>query len=162
MPTPANDDPRAGLLPGPPTAPATLGNTVRVGFYLQAPTLNEAKSAYLIDLDTAATTPGNFAIWIAQVIAGHAALTPEQRAARAHALPPQTTTGEGVNRPYAIDEAVIEAMNTAITADRAAGRFLSRSEFVTEAIRLATESARNRAGGTLPPPPRRLPNNPVR
>jgi hypothetical protein len=158
--TPASTEP-APLVPA-PTAPGTLGPTVRVGMYLHRKTFEEAKSAYLVDLDTAPAAPGNFAVWISQVLAGHAQLAPNKRLELAHQLPEETPEGRGISRSFHIPEQVIDEMNAAIVADRQHGRFLSRSEFATEAIRLATQSARTRAGGVLPPPPKRLPNNPVR
>ncbi len=143
----------AGLVPGGP-------GTTRVGFYLRRSTFEAAKSAYLADLDLVDGAPDSLARWVSAALGAHARLGVDERAAVVQALPIEAEGG-GFTRSFEVADQVIAAMNAAIVADRRAGRAVSRSGFAGEAIRIAIEAARQRAGGVLHPAPARLPNRPV-
>lgn len=139
--------------------PAQAGSTTRAGIYLHPGTFEAAKSAYIADFDQSGPDAADtFARWIAGVLDRHAARTPAERAAVADELPEEVFEGSGINRSFDLPDATMAGMHAAITADRRAGRVTSRSQFCSTAIRSATEDARRRAGGELPPAPKRLPN----
>lgn len=142
--------------------PADEVLTTRMGIYLHPHVFDAAKSAYLVDLDALPEAPDSFARWISAAIGSYAEQSAAARTAAIEVLPPEERVGSGVTRSFDIPNDIIAAMNTAIITDRESGRYLSRSEFAGQAIRTATEHARTRAGGVLPPPPARLPNKPVR
>lgn len=153
-PSPAQHRPR----PAAPTPAATSSSSdVRTGIYLQADTFAAAKSAYIADFETIPASPDTFAGWVASVFDRHAGRTPEKRAELASRLQAESP-GDGVNRSFTLPADTLEHIHQAIAADRRAGRVTSRSQFASEAIRSATEEARLRAGGALPPAPPRLPN----
>lgn len=149
--------------PATPAAPATT--PVRLALYW--PTrddYDEARSAYVAATDHGHPAP-SFAAWIADVVRTHAALTPARRAAVAAEAPPPPRSprgrAAGLSRTVVLDQAdadVPELIATASRADRAHGRAAGPSQFVAEAVRVAVAAARALTGGTLPPPPARLPN----
>jgi len=147
--------------PDPTTA---AGATTRLGTYWQLGTFETAKSAYLVDLDTAPEAPSGFAHWINRVIDKHARLSPQRRAKLAHTLGPEPKDGTGVSRSFTVTQATVAAMEAAIVADRKTlARMISRTEFVAEAVRAAITETRKRYGShQLPPAPARLPNKPPR
>lgn len=144
--------------------PAPPGeDTARLGVYWHPVTFAAAKSAYLADLDNSPGSPDSVARWIDRAIAAHAALAPARRAAAAEGLPAEDRDDRpAASRSFTVAAATMAAMQAAILDDRKHGRTLNRSEFATQAVRIATETARHRNGGTLPPAPARLPNKPVR
>lgn len=152
------------------TSPATrskpavraVSATTRTGLYFHPATFEAAKSAYLVDFDALPAPADSFARWISAALAAHAALTPAQRATATATLPEEPRSGSGFTRSFELDDTTVHAMETAITEERRVHRFLTRSQFGNEAVRVAIESARARAGGVLPPAPARLPNKPVR
>lgn len=105
----------------------------------------------LLGLDTSAYSVDSFARWISAALAAHAALTPAQRATAAAELPEEPRSGSGFTRSFELDDTTVQAMEDAITADRRAHRFVTRSQFGNEAVRAAIEAAKTRAGGVLPP-----------
>lgn len=141
---------------------ATAGETVRLGTYWHSATFALARRAYLADLDTVPDGPGSLGGWIDQAIQAHARLVPEQRAAAVARLDPEQRDPRGVSRSFVIGVATVDAMESAIVADRRHGRVVSRTEFVSEAVRAAAHAARQRNGGELPAAPARLPNRPPR
>ncbi len=147
----------------PATTPVPSASMTRTGIYFRPSTFDDAKSAYLIDLDRHPDAPDSIARWIAGALDQHAARTSEDRARIAADLPPEPPAeGSGFTRSFDLPDAVIAARDAAIAHDRRAGRTSSRSSFSTEAIRNAIEHARQANGGVLPTPPARLPNKPVR
>lgn len=145
------------------TKPArSTAATTRTGLYFHPATFESAKSAYLVDFDALPDSADSFARWISAALAGHAALTAAQRVVAAAGLPDEPRTGSGFTRSFELDDNTVKAMETAITDDRQAHRYVTRSQFSNEAIRAAIEAAKARAGGVLPPAPARLPNRPVR
>lgn len=147
----------------PATTPAHSASMTRTGIYFRPSTFDDAKSAYLIDLDRRPEAPDSIARWIAGALDQHAARTSEDRARIAGELPPEPPAeGSGFTRSFDLPDSTIAARDAAIAHDRRAGRTSSRSSFSTEAIRNAIEHARQANGGVLPPPPARLPNKPVR
>ncbi len=115
-----------------------------------------------MDFDALPDSADSFARWISATLAAHAALTPKRRATAADRLPEEPRTGSGFTRSFELDDSTVQAMEGAITEDRRAHRFVTRSQFGNEAVRVAIEAAKARAGGVLPPAPARLPNRPVR
>jgi hypothetical protein len=141
-------------------APARTGDITRLGTYWRLSTFQGAKSAYLVDLDQLRDAPDSFARWVDRAIRRHADLTPEKRAQLVRKLPAET--GDAASRSFHTASSTVDAMEAAIVDDRRHGRILSRTEFVSEAVRAATAEARKRYGQDLPPAPARLPNRPPR
>lgn len=133
--------------------------TARVGVYLHADEFDDAKSAYLADLDADPGAPDSFARWVAAAIDTHAGRTPPQRAALARA---EVERPRGFTRSFPVPTDSLDRLRTALLADRHAGRATSRSAFIADAVASAVATTRARTGGTLPPAPVRLPNKPVR
>lgn len=147
----------------PGAGPIRESGTTRLGIYWHLDTFREAKSAYLADLDTQRAAPDSFARWIDRAITRHAALSVTRRATLAAKLADQDKSGRGGSRSFSVAATTVEAMEAAIVADRKeAKRITTRTEFVSQAVRIATTDARKRNGGALPPPPSRLPNKPPR
>lgn len=144
------------------TAVRSTTATTRTGLYFHPATFEAAKSAYLVDFDALPDSPDSFARWVSAALGVHVDLTPEQRAAAAAGLPEEPRAGSGFTRSFELDDSTVQAMETAITEDRRAHRYVTRSQFSNEAVRVAIEAAKARAGGVLPPAPARLPNRPVR
>lgn len=141
-------------------APATAGETARLGIYLTPAEFDNAKAAYLADW-THGGTADTFARWIAAAIDTHAARTPQERAATAT---PRGRAEErtGSTRSFSIPTDTVGRMRAAISADHQGGRWPSDSAWCGEAIAHAVDAARAKNGGTLPTPPPRLPNRLVR
>ncbi len=134
-----------------------------VGVYMQRPTFDAARSAYMADLDTLATGPDTLARWVDAALAAYAALDASERVAIADTLPAEDRTeARGINRTFQVGADTIEKVNAALVADRQAGRWRSRSVFAVEAIQWAINAAKERAGGVLPEAPPRLPNRAMR
>ena len=150
--------------PAAAAAEARTATTTRTGIYFHPATFNDAKSAYLADLDnTGPDAADSIARWIAGALDVFAAGTTQERAQIAESLPAEARgEGSGFTRSFELPDDTIAARDLAITEDRRNGRTSSRSSFATEAIRHAIEQARARNGGVLPPAPDRLPNKPVR
>lgn len=128
----------------------------RLGIYLHAGTVAEAKSAFIADLAHVPAPPTSFAEWVGRALDSHTSRTLEQRAALAQEHP-DTAGTVGENRAFILPEATIQALKETAHADLLAGRGLSASQLAAEALRVAIDQARTRNGGTLPPPPARLP-----
>jgi hypothetical protein len=148
---------------GPARRPQALpAGTARLGLYLRQATLEGAKSAYVADLDTLPDPPTSFARWIAAALDTHAGRTPADRAKLAAAHPDPEEGKRGVNRAFILPVDTIATMEETTGIDRRAGRMQSVSQLAAEALRIAIEEARVRNGGSLPRPPKRLPNKPTR
>ena len=141
---------------------ALPAGTARLGLYLRQGTLEGAKSAYVADLDTLTDPPTSFARWIAAALDAHAARTPADRAKLAEAHPDPEEGHRGVNRAFILPVDTITRMGETTVIDRRAGRMQSVSQLAAEALRIAIQEAKDRAGGTLPEAPKRLPNRPTR
>lgn len=140
--------------------PVRKASTSKMAIYLHRSTFDDAKSAYLVDLDLP-DAEGSIARWISAAIERWAELTPAERRHRAGELPEERREGSGLSRTFDIGDNAIEATKQAMLDDRAQARvYESRSQFVTDAIRVAIEQSRDRVG-TLPPAPARLPNRPL-
>ncbi|WP_098482040.1 hypothetical protein [Georgenia soli] len=136
---------------------------MRLGTYWREPIFDQAKSAYLVDLDTLPDAADSFARWIAALITEHAERTPRQRVEVAQLVGEEPTKGRGFARSFTLPRDVVDHMEQAIVDDRrATGRVLTRTAFVSECVRLAIAQATERNGGHLPPAPARLPNRPAR
>lgn len=70
--------------------------TTRIGLYFQEQVFQDAKSAYLVDLDSQPDPATSFARWIGQVLDRHNRLTPERRAQDAKTLGEEPKGGKGV------------------------------------------------------------------
>lgn len=136
--------------------------TQRIGIYFRPGQFEAAKAGYLADWSHLPDSPDTFALWIAGAVERHSALTPMKRAEVATALFSTEAGERGLTRSFNLPETTVAAMKTAIGDDRAAGQWGSQSEFCGVAIAAATDAARERAGGNLPPAPDRLPNRLIR
>jgi hypothetical protein len=133
---------------------------IRLGTYWRLSTFQGAKSGYLVDLDQLRDAPDSFARWVDRAIRRHADLTPEKRVTLVRRLPAEA--GDAASRSFHVASSTVDAMEAVIVDDRRHGRVVSRTEFVSEAVRAATVEAQKRYGGELPPAPARLPNRPPR
>ncbi len=125
--------------------------------------LDEARSAYIADLDSVPSPADSLARWIDQAILTWARLDVDTRAVLRGALPRRRGGGAAASRAFAIQRTTLRACDEAILADRQAGMSnQGRNPFVIDAIRAATGKARERNQGVLPPAPARLPNRPIR
>lgn len=158
-PQPAQTAPPAATMPEPPAPPteeknrrdqAANAGMDTVSVCLTPETYRLAKAAFLADwhADGQADTFGD---WIAGACLRHAHLTPQQRADHPAIQP------SGQPRSFTIGAQARAAIDAAITADSTAGYWTTRSAWVLTAIDAAITTAQNRAGGTLPTPPDRLP-----
>ena len=161
-PQPAQTAPPAATAPEPP-APPTEENEEKnrrdqtagagmdtVSVCLTPETYQQAKAAFLADWH-AGGTADTFGDWIAGACLRHAHLTPQQRADH------PVTQPSGQPRSFTIGVEARAAIDAALTADATAGYWTTRSAWVLTAIDAAITTAQNRAGGTLPTPPDRLP-----
>lgn len=134
------------------------GMTARLSVYWRGATLEDARRAYMADIDTQPEGPTSFARWIDRAVAEHARLSTGDRADVAAALGEQPQE-DARPRSFEVQAATVTSMRTAIAADRAPGiPAQTRSDFVADAVRQATNDARRRWGKELPPAPARLPN----
>ena len=123
-----------------------------------------ARAAYVFDLDHHPDAPAGFIQWLHWVLETHVARGPQGRAALA--VPPRAVivATAGLNRNHPLRASTRAAMEHASIVDRQAGRMMSRSSWIHEAIAVAVEDAEKRACGTLRPVPdgQRLPNQPAK
>lgn len=169
-PEPQPAEPASHLEPQPPrTAPTKsrpaqvrTETTTKTGLYFQEQTWLDAKSAYLVDLDSQADPATAFARWVGEVLDRHNRLTSERRAQVAKTLGEEQKDGSGFSRSFQIPASTVTDMEAAIKQDRKIERYLSASQYAMEAIRAAIADARRRNGGSLPTPPARLPTGPRR
>lgn len=137
------------------TAPAVSSETARIGIYFHPDQFDTAKAAYLADWQ-AGGDADTFGRWIAQALDEHAARTPAQRGQLTQ--PQERAATRGNTRSFSIPASTVVRMRESITADQQHGRWPSDSAWCGEAITAAANQARQRAGGSLPTPPARLPN----
>ncbi len=142
----------------------TRGKKTRVGMYWQHGTFQEAKSAYMVDLDLSQDAPNVFAEWIGRTIEKHARNSPERRAKIVAALPVEPKEGVGVSRSFELYDTTIAEMDSALVEDRRTLSIMdNRTGFVSAAVRAAIADVKKRSGlKKLPPAPARLPKNPPR
>lgn len=147
--------------PAKPRPQTNTASTQRIGIYFRPGQFEAAKSAYLVDWQ-AGGEADTFALWIAAAVERHASLTPALRATATKKLHAGESGERGLTRSFNLPDTTVAAIKEAMAADREAGHWGSQSEFCGVAIAAATEAARERAGGTLPPAPARLPNRLIR
>lgn len=136
--------------------------TVATGTYWDPDTWQDARAAYVADLDNDPDGPDAFVGWLHRAIEDHVARGPAGRAHLQIPAPQGRTGGRGLNRHHPLRASTRAALEEAVVSDRLAGRVLSRSSFVHEAATVAVDQARSRAGGSLAPVVDRLPNRPPR
>lgn len=134
--------------------------TTKISIWVTPQVFDDAKSAFLADFDTlpADQAQDTFAKWVARALDLHAARTPKERTGLEAE---RNDDGKSGPRSFTIPQATMAALEAALVDDRRAGRVTSRSQFAFEALKAATEEARQRNGGALPPAPARLPNAPL-
>lgn len=129
----------------------------RISCYLSRTAFDEARAAFIADFEDAPTTsPRTFKAWAGKAVIDHANRTPAERAALRAVLPRNGNSKYSVQVLRLAPE-VFEKLDDMIRRDHKRGRDHSPSAAVAEAIRVATMRSRARRGGTLPPPPERLP-----
>ncbi len=161
------DDALAGEKPTSATAPSittrtsstpvatAADETARIGIYFHPEQFETAKAAYLADWQSGGQAD-TFARWIAGALDEHARRTPQQRGQLAR--PQERATTRGSSRSFKLPARTVTNMRQSINADQNVGRWPSDSAWCGDAIAAAANQARQRAGGTLPTPPNRLPN----
>lgn len=138
---------------------------VAVGVYWEHHAWQQARSAYLVDLDLDPASPDVFGQWLTRVVSRYAVMTPTGRTRKLSTLrtPPPKDRRPGVSRMMPLPEVTLGLVDSAIVDDRVtAGRVVSRSEFIRQAALVAADASRTRLGRELPPPPARLPYRPPR
>ena len=131
------------------TSDTQTSGTQRLGTYWHSETFDLARRAYLADLDTLPEGPDSLGAWIDAAIRTHADLSPQRRAEVADSLPPETKDPRGKSRSFIVAVRTVEALETALIADRRHGRVLSRGAFVS---RRRPRSGPTRAGPLRRPP----------
>ena len=123
-----------------------------------------ARAAYVYDLDHHPDAPAGFIQWLHWVLDAHVARGAQGRAALGVPARAVITAGAGLTRNHPLREATRAAIERAIIDDRRAGRLMSRSSWIHEAVVVAVDDAERRAGGVLTAVPegRRLPNQPAK
>lgn len=119
--------------------------------YWRDETWRDARAGYLADLTHDPGRAGSLSGWVQAALRDHIDRSPTRRRRLAAGLP--SPAGPGAPRPYKIDDATRRDLDTTLAADTAAGRAVSQTEFVREAVLLAIHAATRRAGGQLPPAP---------
>ena len=142
----------------PTPRPAKAGETatVRLGMYFHPEEFDRAKAAYLADWQHGGQAD-TFARWIAAAIDTHARRTPQQRAELAKPAP-RRDRGRAGTRSFNLPADSVARMRAAILEDQATNRWPTDSAWCGDAVAAAANQAEQRAGGTLPPAPLRLPN----
>jgi hypothetical protein len=138
------------------------GETVATGAYWAPHTWQMARAAYVYDLDTDPGCPDAFLGWLHRAIEDHVDRGPQGRAELAIPGPEGRDGGRGFNRHHPLAVKTRTALEEAIVADRLAGRVLSRSSFIHEAVTAAIAASQQRAGHPLQPVEGKLPNRPAR
>lgn len=162
QPAEATPTPQLGEATRAPQPGSRPAMTRRTGFAIQKTIQDQAKSAYVIDLDLRADCPPGFTHWLAEALIAHARLTPAKRESVRQRITPRVE--RKVPRSYDMTMDAIEAMERAIIEDRTElGHVESRAEFFQNAVLAAIERVKKRSGrDTLPAAPNRLPRQPVR
>lgn len=140
---------------GAAVAPGALPTRLSVSLFGAGDELAQARGAFLTDW----TLGGEFDTfngWIEGAIRAHAKLTPKQRAkiVERHA----ETEGTGKQASFWLATETAEAIRDAMADDQAAGEWHTRSTFARPAILEAVAQVKERSGGHLETPPKRLPN----
>lgn len=139
-----------------------VGETVATGAYWAPHTWQMARAAYVYDLDTDPGCPDAFLGWLHRAIEDHVDRGPQGRAELEIPAPEGRDGGRGFNRHHPLTVETRAALEEAIVADRLAGRVLSRSGFIHEAVTAAIDASQQRAGHPLQPVEGKLPNRPAR
>lgn len=165
QPRPSKPTPvRAPVQPAEEKAPssASPAGKSRLGTSWQAATFEEAKSAYMVDLDLSDATPNAFNEWIEAAIVKHARLSPNRRQRVVATLSSEIRNDPPRPRSFDVATSALSAMDEAITEDRQSLAIVNgRSSFVRDAVRAAVADVKLRSGRTdLPPAPSRLPRRP--
>lgn len=123
-----------------------------------------ARAAYVYDLDHHSDAPAGFIQWLHWVLDAHATRGAQGRVALGVPARAVIAADVGLNRNHPLRETTRAAMEQAIIDDRQAGRMMSRSSWIHEAVVVAVRDAEKRAGSMLPPVPdgQRLPNQPAK
>lgn len=140
-----------------------MSDVKSVGTYWDPLVWDQARGAYISDLDTDPECPDAFIGWLHHNLLAHANRGGAARAELDIPAPPRRRDDRGISRTYPMRRDVLEAVDQAIIEDRVSfGRVLGRSGFIHEAMVAAIDQARRRRGSSLPTPPSRLPTKPPR
>lgn len=132
--------------------------TTRLGISMSPAGFHDARAAYMWASGRRGAVR-SLGEWIADALRQHADKSAKSRARIGRGLPEDTVAkGEKrLTRTFSVPVDLIEVIDDAILDDQnEAQRWMSRSAWANEAIRVATERVREQAGGTLPEPPARL------
>ena len=139
-----------------PTVQRTSTGACRVGTNISPAQYAEVKAAFLADwLDGGQLD--KLSAWVESSMERHAQRTPQQRAAIG-----STGPNGSITRTFDVACTARDRMLDAMSADQDAGRWLTQSAWIYEALTASVEAARTRRGGALPTPPARLPARLVR
>lgn len=127
--------------------------------YWSTTTWARARSAYVTQLDLEAPAP-TFLEWIVGALRDHIDRGPTDRGRAAKNSPTVSEIG-GLRRVHRVDEDLLLDIARAQVDDRLhAGRLLSRSAWIQEAVLVAAATV-EAAAGELAPAPVRLPTGPA-
>jgi hypothetical protein len=141
----------------------TVEETISTGAYWDPALWQMARAAYVADLDNDPNAPDAFIGWIHRAIEQHAVRGVRGRARLRAEHSPTGEARRGFNRHHPLRASTRFALEHAIIEDRRTGGVvLSRSAFLREAVIVAVNESRLRAGGELTMVAGRLPNHPVR
>lgn len=117
----------------------------------------DARAAFVTDFyDDEDAAPATFRLWVTRAVTQYVEQGSAQRVALAgkHVEP----RGTKINREVALPAALVEQIETSRREDGRATRSpVSRSTFISTAMRLASEATRARHDGHLDPAPAKLP-----
>ena len=125
--------------------------TVRVTVRMSSTEWDEIRGAYLADWDTT-REHDTFKAWATAALERHAWRTPADRATTS-----DVDVASGSPRMFDATEAAVAQVRAAMIADQRAGQFPTLSGWCRAALTTAAATARERSGGRLPTPPKRLP-----
>lgn len=138
-----------------PATASTHETQERIGIYFSPQEIDTARAAYLADWQDGGEHD-TFAGWVAAALTSYADLGADQRANHTREIP-RGSRKIGGPRSISVGSSASEAMRRAQREDEAQGRWLSISAWAGDAVALAASKARDRRGGALPVPPKRLP-----
>lgn len=149
-PTPAPGPAREVVRVDPTPRPVQPAQgTVRIGVSITPTELDTARTAFLFDRAVVDDPVPSMTKWVERAVTAHLDRTPDSRKRRGAAVPAAPVERKvSYNAP--IPAELRERLRRAVQEEVLAGRSISVSALVREAMAIAVEEAKDRAGGVLP------------